>query len=259
MSRDPSPLASFLGAAQFLTRVPIRTRSAAPPRAIVAWFPVVGALVGAAIAAVAVGLDRVLAPLPAATVAVLAGVAITGAFHEDGLADSADAIAGGATPARRLEILRDSRLGTYGTAAVCGSVLLRVAAVGALLDAGWQPTLAALVAEHAVARTAGVVLMVTVEPAETGGLGASFAGQVSRPLAAITVGVGVTIGALATGWWVLPFVAGTLAAVALVGVLGRRAFGGVNGDLFGAAEQLAELAIVVTASGLAAAHTVWWA
>ncbi|WP_116999626.1 adenosylcobinamide-GDP ribazoletransferase [Desertimonas flava] len=249
---------SLPGAVQFLTRVPIRLPRAATARAIVPWFPVVGAAVGAVVGLVAIGLDRVLAPFPAAAVGVLAGVTITGAFHEDGFADSADAIAGGATRERRLEILRDSRLGTYGTAAVCGSIVLRVAAVTSLLDAGWKTTIAACVAAHAIARVAGVVLMVTVAPAEPDGLGAAFAREVSARRAGATTAVAVAIGAAATGWWVGPFAVATAAAILLVAVLARRSFGGVNGDLLGAAEQVAEIAVLLTASGLAV-HQVWWA
>lgn len=249
---------SLLGAVQFLTRVPIRLSRAAPARSIVPWFPVVGALVGAVVGGVAIGLDQVLSPFAAAAVGVLVGVTITGAFHEDGFADSADAIAGGATRERRLEILQDSRLGTYGTAAVCGSIILRVAAVTALLDSSWQATLGACIAAHAVARVAGVVLMVMVSPADSNGLGAAFAREVTATRATTTVVVAVAIGALATGWWVAPFAVAAAAAVLLVAVLARRAFGGVNGDLLGAAEQVAEIAVMLTASGLAATHPLWW-
>lgn len=250
---------SLAAAAQFLTRVPIRLRRPVPLPQLVPWFPVVGALVGTVVAAVAIGLDRVLATTPAAAVAVLVGVTITGAFHEDGLADSADAIAGGSTPARRREILRDSRLGTYGTAAVCGSIVVRITAVGALLGTGWQATLAAAIAAHAVARVAGVVLLAVVAPAEPDGLGAAFARAVSPARATATAAVGVAIGAMATGWWIVPFLVANAVAVILVAALARRAFGGVSGDLSGATEQLAEMAIWLTASGLAAAHAVWWA
>ncbi len=87
----------FLGAVQFLTRVPVRRATAADTAATVVWFPVVGALVGAVAGAVAAGLDHVVPAAVAGAVAVLVGVLITGAFHEDGLADTADAIAGGWT------------------------------------------------------------------------------------------------------------------------------------------------------------------
>jgi adenosylcobinamide-GDP ribazoletransferase len=190
-------------------------------------------------------------------VGVLVGVTVTGALHEDGLADSADAIAGGTTPERRREILRDSRLGTYGTAALCGSLLLRVAAVTALLEAGWQATVGSLVAAHAVARVAGVALM-AASPSADSGLGATFAAAVTSRRVVVTCGIGGAIGAVATGWWVVPFAAATAIVAVIVAVVGRRAFGRLNGDLYGAAEQLAEIAVVLIGSGLAAAHAVWW-
>ena len=121
----------FVAAVQFLTRVPVRTKRPSDLSAAVVWFPVVGALVGAAVGVVAAVLGEVV-PMPvAATVAVLAGVLLTGAFHEDGLADTADAIWGGWTRERRLEILKDPRHGTYGVAALAGSIVVRVVAVGA--------------------------------------------------------------------------------------------------------------------------------
>src|SRR5215208_1067890 len=128
---------SFTGALQFLTRIPIRHTDAPVTRAAMApWFPVVGAVVGALVGGVAAGLQYWLAPFAAATVAVAAGMLVTGAFHEDGLADLADAVAGGSTRERRFEILEDSRLGTYGTAALASSVLVRAAALTALAAAG---------------------------------------------------------------------------------------------------------------------------
>ena len=119
----------FFGAVQFLTRVPVRRAGAADTATIVVWFPVVGALVGALAGGVAAGLGHLVPTAVAAAVGVLVGVLVTGAFHEDGLADTADAVAGGWTVERRLEILKDPRHGTYGVAALCGSIVLRVVAV----------------------------------------------------------------------------------------------------------------------------------
>lgn len=252
-------LGNALGAAQFLTRVPIHTSRAAGRAAIVPWFPVVGALVGLAVAAVAVGLDALISPFPAATTAVMVGVIITGAFHEDGLADSADAIAGGATLERRFEILADSRLGTYGTAAVCGTILVRVSAVATLVAVGGPATAGALVASHALARGAGVSLMAAMAPArEAKGLGQSFGRLVSTRRATATVAVAVVIASVAAGWWVVPMLLAATLAAALVGRMARTAFGGVNGDHLGAAEQLAEISCLLTACALAMHHPIWW-
>lgn len=248
-----------LGAAQFLTRVPIHTSQAAGRAAIVPWFPVVGALVGLVVAGVAVGLDALIAPFPAAAVAVMVGVIITGAFHEDGLADSADAIAGGITQERRFEILADSRLGTYGTAAVCGTIVVRVSAVATLVVVGGPATVGAVVAAHALARGSAVALMAAVAPArEAKGLGGSFGRLVSARRATVTVCVAVVIAALASGWWAAPMLLAASVAAALVARLARTSFGGVNGDHLGAAEQLAEIVCLLTACGLAVHHTIWW-
>lgn len=248
-----------LGAAQFLTRVPIHTSRAAGRAAMVPWFPVVGALVGLVVAAVAVGLDALIAPFPAAAAAVMVGVIVTGAFHEDGLADSADAIAGGTTQERRFEILADSRLGTYGTAAVCGTILVRVSAVATLVAVGGPATVGALVAAHALARGSAVALMAAVEPArEAKGLGGSFGRLVSARRASVTVAVAVAIAALAAGWWAAPMAAAASIAAVLVARLARTSFGGINGDHLGAAEQLAEIVCLLTACGLAVHHPIWW-
>ena len=249
-----------LGAAQFLTRVPIHTSRAAGRAAIVPWFPVVGALVGLVVAGVAVGLDALIAPFPAAATAVVVGVIITGAFHEDGLADSADAIAGGTTPERRFEILADSRLGTYGTAAVCGTILIRVSAVATLVAVGGPATVGAVVAAHALARGAGVSLMAAVAPArEAKGLGQSFGRLVSTGRAMGTVAIAVVIAAVASGWWAVPMLGMAALSAALVARLAQTAFGGVNGDHLGAAEQVAEITCLLMACGLAVHHTIWWA
>ena len=90
-------MTGFAAAVQFLTRVPIRLRAAPDLSTAVPWFPVVGALIGAVVGGVAAGLMEIVPPTIAAGVAVLGGVALTGAFHEDGLADLADAM-GGSTP-----------------------------------------------------------------------------------------------------------------------------------------------------------------
>ena len=115
----------LLAALQFLTRVPIRLRREPSLTAIVVWFPLAGALIGAAVGGTAAGLWHVTPPLVAAAVAVTVGLLVTGAFHEDGLGDIADAFGGGWTVERRLEILKDSRHGTYGVAAICASIVVR--------------------------------------------------------------------------------------------------------------------------------------
>src|SRR5438874_9132505 len=102
----------FLGAVSLLTRIPAREE--APPERAVPWLPVVGALIGAACAAVYAMTRLALSPLAASTIAVTAGILLTGALHEDGLADVADAFGAGEGRERALEILKDPHHGTYG-------------------------------------------------------------------------------------------------------------------------------------------------
>jgi adenosylcobinamide-GDP ribazoletransferase len=246
----------FFGAVQFLTRIPVRRDTAADTARTVVWFPVVGGLLGAVVGLLAAGLDHLLPAAVAAAVAVLAGVLITGAFHEDGLADTADAIAGGQTRQRRFEILRDPRHGSYGVAALCGSIVLRVVAVASL---GPATAFAGLVAAHALGRGAAVVTMGAVPVARPDGLGADYARSVGPALAAGSGAIAVVIGALATGWWVAPVVAIAAAGTAAVAVIAWRALGGITGDVLGAVEQVAECLVLVAVTGLARHSTIWWA
>jgi adenosylcobinamide-GDP ribazoletransferase len=246
----------FLGALTFLTRVPVRLRRAPDLAAAVAWFPVVGALVGAVVGGVAAGLAELVPPLVAAVVAVLVGVLVTGAFHEDGLADVADAFAGGWSVDERLAILDDPRHGSYGVAALAGSLLVRVAALATL---GPAAAVAGAVAAHSLARASAVGLMAVAPVARGEGLGAEYARTLPRARAVAAVLAGMGIGALAAGWWVVPLVAAAAAAAAVVGWLAVRKIGGISGDVLGATEQVAECLALVVVSGLAARHPVWWA
>jgi adenosylcobinamide-GDP ribazoletransferase len=247
---------ALLAAVQFLTRVPVRLRAAVPTERMVVWFPLVGALIGAVAGAVAAGLGELVAWPTAAALGVLAGVLVTGAFHEDGLADVADAIAGGATRERRFEILKDPRHGTYGVAALCGSIVVRVVAVASL---GPASAFAGLVAAHALGRGAAVVAMGALPVATPDGLGAAYARQVGRGRAAAGGAVAIALAALATGWWVAPLVGGAVVAMIAVWWLVVRALGGITGDVLGTIEQVTECLALVAVTGLAARHELWWA
>jgi adenosylcobinamide-GDP ribazoletransferase len=246
----------FAGAVQFLTRVPVRRATAAETADVVIWFPVVGALIGAVAGGTVAGLTHLVPGPVAAAVGVLVGVLVTGAFHEDGLADTADAIAGGPTRERRFEILKDPRHGTYGVAALCGSLVLRVVTVATL---GPAAAFAGLVAAHTLGRGAAVVTMAAVPVARPDGLGADYARSVGtgRAVAAGVLAVGIV--ALATGWWAGPLALAAAIAAVGVAILARRSFGGITGDILGAIEQVAEALVLIVVSGLAQRHAVWWA
>ncbi|HWL42857.1 MAG TPA: adenosylcobinamide-GDP ribazoletransferase [Ilumatobacter sp.] len=251
-------MSGLLAALRFLTRVPIPGRHDVPHRRAVPWFPLAGALIGAAVGGLAAGLAEWLTPMLAATLAVVAGLLITGAFHEDGLADCADAYGGGWDREQRLAILKDSRHGTYGVAALCASIVVRVVAAGSL--AGQAALFAGFVAAHTLGRAAAVAMLEWVRPADPAaqGLGVSAGRDLGRGAVAGSLVAGVGITALATGWWAVPLVAAAALGAAAVAVLSVRKIGGVVGDALGAAEQVAECLVLVMVAALAAHHQLWW-
>jgi adenosylcobinamide-GDP ribazoletransferase len=238
-------VAGLADAVSFLTRLRLPGRAASHavdlPRASV-FFPLVGAAIGALVGGVTEALDEELTALLAATVAVAAEVALTGALHLDGLADTADGLAG-ADRERRLEIMRDHALGTYGGAALALVLLAKIAALAALAETG---VLGPAVAAYALSRAAPLPLAAALPYARAGaGTGRTLTEGLTRVRALIAVGVATAIAVAFDG---LPGLVG-LAALVLVGAaLGsyaRRRLGGVTGDVMGAAIELtATLALV---------------
>jgi adenosylcobinamide-GDP ribazoletransferase len=245
-----------VAALQFLTRLPVRLRRAPDMAAMVVWFPLAGAVIGAIAGGAGAAAFGWTSPLVAGALAVIVGLLVTGAFHEDGLGDIADAFGGGYTVERRLEIMKDSRHGTYGVAAMCASIVLRVVAVGSMPTTA--TVFATLVAAHAIARGAAVALMATVPLAGHSGLGADYGQATTRRRGAAATVLAAVIGVLAVGWWAAPALGAALVAVALVGALARHKIGGISGDVLGAAEQVAECAVLVALGALALRHPLWW-
>ncbi len=250
-------MSGFLGGVQFLTRIPIHLREPVPHHRVLPWFPVVGALIGLVVGGVAVALGEVLPSTVAAAVAVVVGLLVTGAFHEDGLADVADAFGGGWTPEQRLEILNDSRHGTYGVAALSSSILLRVVALASI--APGAALLAVAVAAHTLGRGAAVVAVKSARPARTSGLGVTSSEALGWPLATASAALAVAVSAAAAGWWAGPFAAAAVVGAVAVVVLSVRKIGGLVGDALGAVEQVVECLVMVVGAGLAARSAVWWA
>lgn len=246
----------LIGAIQFLTRVPMRTSTAVAHERTVPWFPVVGALIGAMCGGVAAGLAEWLPMGVAAAIGVIVGLLITGAFHEDGLADVADAFGGGWTREQRFEILKDSRHGTYGVAALCGSIVIRVVAAGSIV--GQPALLVGFVIAHALGRAAAIGALLVGSPATESGLGASSARTLIRlPISLsllLTCGFAVAL----AGWWAGPLIGVSVVGAAMVVWLSNQKIGGLTGDTLGAIEQVVECLALVTVSGLALHHQLWW-
>ncbi|MDO5621338.1 MAG: adenosylcobinamide-GDP ribazoletransferase [Paracoccus sp. (in: a-proteobacteria)] len=240
----PRPLVHLLLALVWLTRLPFGRwlPPDAPVLARAAWaFPLVGLVVGG-IGAAALTLAQTLelSPALAGLLAVGAMILTTGALHEDGLADLADGM-GGRDPKQRLEIMRDSRIGSYGVLALIVVTGVRALAVS---DAGAL----ALITAAVLSRAAIVVVMVTLPQARTDGLSQS-AGHPTRQVVMLACGLALVIGAVLTGL-VLPVVVLIVALVTLwMGRLARQRLGGRTGDVLGAVQQCAEAAALI---GLAA-------
>jgi adenosylcobinamide-GDP ribazoletransferase len=244
------------GALQFLTRIPIRLTRAPDLTASIPWFPVIGAVIGTILAAL-LAAGSALLPMPViAAVTVLAGVLLTGAFHEDGLADAADAIGGGWDRAQRFTILKDPLHGSYGVAALSGSIILRILCLGSL-----SPTVAVagLIASHTLGRTASIISMVVWPTASVTGLGADYV-RAARPLAILVgSGVGIVISAAVVGWWIGPAVLASVIAGGVMGWIAWRALGGVTGDILGAIEQVTEIAVLLVVVAIGIRHRPYWA
>jgi adenosylcobinamide-GDP ribazoletransferase len=240
----------------FLTRLPLtlQTPIAKGELAQALWTaPVVGMAVGLLGAGV-YGLAQVLhlPPLPAAVLAVAVTLVVTGGLHEDGLADVADGFGGGATPERKLEIMHDSRIGTFGVCALILSFMLRVSALTNLGDPGLVA--AVLVAAHTAGRAPIAAFMRLIPPARTDGMSAD-AGRPSQGSAMVAILLGLVPLMIGLG-----FATGVVAVVLLAVGFGfmawlcKRQIGGQTGDVLGALEQTGEIVVLLVAA--AAANTL---
>lgn len=236
--------AILLVAMQFLTRLPVPDRGWSPGRmaATPRWYPAVGLLVGAIAGLAYWAAARVFPPDLAALISTAAGLLATGCFHEDGFADTCDGLGGGATRARKLEIMRDSRLGTYGAAGLGLMLGAKVLSLAALPPAA-VPLL--LIAGHAASRASSVLVIATSRYLRDAGTGKPIAsGIAAGGLAVALATAGLAVAALAA---ILPWPAllGGCAGLALGHAVMRRAFerqlGGYTGDCLGAVQQTSEL------------------
>ena len=229
-----------------LTRLPlpsISIRSEVKLSDYVWAFPIVGFIVGL-IGALVLFLARVngVSPNLTALMAMAVTVLATGALHEDGLADFCDGIGGGQTRERKLDIMRDSSIGSYGAVALFLGLAARWAALSALTDP--RAAAGALVLSHTLGRGLLAIIITLWRPARTDGLAAGAAdGNVYSAGASILLSVfaAITFGGSTFGLAALAL--GAL-AVLTTGAVAVRYLGGYTGDVFGAAEQLAEVAVL---------------
>lgn len=246
LSRSKEELNLFLLALGFFTRIPMPAGVRYSPEALnrcCRYFSAVGWLVGAILA---VGL-QLLEPWLGLSLAVLVTLAgslwLTGVFHEDGLADTLDGLGGGLTPERKLEIMKDSRIGSYGAAGLCMALLIKWQALVALGDEAWL----ALLLAAALSRATSTVLM--------GGLPYVTEASQARSKPLVTAAHPVDL-ALAAAIAVVPLLWLSLSTAVWLGIalgallwLLRRFYrdqvGGYTGDMLGAAQQGSELLVLL--------------
>jgi adenosylcobinamide-GDP ribazoletransferase len=230
----------------FLTRFPVQIDGTVTMRdlsAAVYAFPLVGAVVGL-LGGLAFGGASLLGlpPLPSALIALATMMLVTGALHEDGLADTADGLSAGGNRERALEIMADSRIGSFGALALMTSLLARLIALAPM----WEPreVMAVLIAAAMTSRAMIPVVMLLQPSAKAGGLAAA-----AGPPEALRVMLGLFI-AIGGAIWLLhlpvatkALVSAATASLLLAAWLGRR-LGGCTGDTLGAVQQTAEVAFL---------------
>jgi adenosylcobinamide-GDP ribazoletransferase len=185
---------------------------------------------------------------PAAMLALAATILLTGAIHEDGLADAADGMGGGRTREQKLDIMRDSRIGAYGACALIISIFLRWSALATIAEPSGVAM--ALLIAHGTARAVLPMFMRFVPPARSDGLSAG-AGQPPSQSAIIAAGFGILC--LLIGFGLGKAILGLilLSIIALIwGFIATRQVGGQTGDILGALEQVGEIVVLLMAATL---------
>jgi len=234
---------SLRAAVSFLTVLPVANADGSPgARLGRVYFPAIGALVGLCTAVVYAVITSVASPLVSAALAVGALALLTGAIHLDGLADAVDGLLGKGDASRRLETMRDPRLGSFGTTALVVVVLADVAALASMSAAR---ALIALLIAGAITRLATLWIVAVVPYVRQSGLGIEVWDAKHRATD-LVVGSACTLVLCLLDWRraLLALVLVALTTVVLV-TLARRRIGGATGDVCGAAVELGQLATLV--------------
>lgn len=231
-----------------LTRLPVRVDAVAPPQFIARssrWFPAVGVLLGLlSAAALYLGILVGLPDMAAALIAIGVSILLTGALHEDGLADVADGFGGGSDRAAKLEIMRDSRVGTYGVLALILTVGLRATLLVALMNIGITSAAVAIFVAAATSRLSPVLLMNRLPTARSDGM-AVDAGKPDTDSVRTACGLALASLLVLSGWpAMLMTIIATLAACTAIGALARHQIGGQTGDVLGAGQQMTEIFVL---------------
>ncbi|MFK7938262.1 MAG: adenosylcobinamide-GDP ribazoletransferase [Roseovarius sp.] len=247
---DATPTGPLLAPGDLITALGLLSRLPLPVidgtrAAQAAWaYPLAGCVLGvlaAILGALITGLG--LPPAIVALVVLAAMVMLTGAMHEDGLADTADGLWGGWDRGARLEIMRDSRIGTYGVIALMLSLAARWLALWMLFEAGLWAATAGLIASAALSRATMPVVMYALPHARTDGL-SHRVGRVAGATAGVGIGIGVMAALICLGVGAIPAACAAVVAASTVAMIAKRKIGGQTGDILGASQQLCEIAVL---------------
>lgn len=231
-------LADIPAAIGLLSRLPVLSSGARGAAA--AWaFPLVGLTIGVLAAITGWALTACgLSPNLTAAFVLMTMVITTGAMHEDGLADTVDGLWGGWERARRLEIMKDSHIGTYGVLALILSLLVRWGALATLINADMLAI--GVIAIATLSRAPMVVMMALMPHARTDGLSASV-GRVAPKTAQIAVLIAVVITLALLGWSGVTAIIVTALVSLFAALIAQQKIGGQTGDILGATQQISEI------------------
>jgi len=226
----------------FLTRIPINHGPQISLRRSAALFPLIGAFIGLIGGLVFYLSSAILPPLVSASISILVTVAITGAFHLDGLADICDGLIGGWNREERLKILKDSRHGTYGVAAISLQLILQVCLLSALSP---RDGLFTLIVLHTLSRVVPIFLMLIPATSGHDGMGASVSREIGarEPLVGSLITVLLIAPIMGLNFLLLSVILFLTLSIFALWVI--RKIGGMVGDAFGAGEQISETMILV--------------
>ncbi|WP_323037192.1 adenosylcobinamide-GDP ribazoletransferase [Pararhodobacter sp.] len=228
----------------FLTRLPSGRLEAEDFACAPAWFGVVGLLIGALLALVFVVADALWPATLAALVTVAAGLLITGGLHEDGVADVFDGLGSGRPKERALEIMRDSRIGSFGALALGLALAARILALAAL----GPLVVVSLIAGQGLSRVMMALLLRAGPYARASGAATGMTGPFGPQGAAVlgaTLLVSLALMGYHAGWAVFGGLAGLILSVWLVRLWMMRRIGGLTGDAFGAAQVLGDVGFLL--------------
>jgi adenosylcobinamide-GDP ribazoletransferase len=239
----------FVAALQLMTTLPLNSTQSHKPDWLMRaakYFPAVGAIVGLVCALVFFFTSMLWNNALPALLAVVTGILLTGALHEDGLSDTADGLGGGASAEARLVIMKDSSIGAYGALALGLSVAIRVTALAALPPLFGACT---LVAMHAAARFTPIAVFRALPPARSRSTKFDYSGERPTAFEVVVALLIVAVALVPLAFWSVPAVGAGLAVGALLAIilcrLARKLVNGYTGDILGAVEQVFEIGFLL--------------